>query len=261
MRILNNIEVFYDTANRIENNPKLYELTEKAISETRVYPEFFRSEKTPFYSDSKITFEENLTLIPALRFADKGKKTAVLNFANPIKPGGGVLHGANAQEEALCRCSTLYASITSDSAAEMYRYNNTHLSATESDYMLLSQEVCVFRDHKCNLLQEPFSTTVITAPAPNHRGAAVFASKKTIEETFLRRISIILRTAVQYGYRNLVLGAWGCGAFGNDPEMVAKCFQQALAADSLTLYFDTVCFAIYGSEDGKNYQAFKSVFQ
>lgn len=202
----------------------------------------------------EVTTEDSFTAAKRLGNA------LVLNYANAHHAGGGFMLGANAQEEALCRCSTLYASITSDAAAEMYRYNNSHLSATESDYMLLSQEVCVFRDHKCNLLQDPFPTAVITAPAPNRRGAAVFASKKTIEETFLRRISIILRTAVQYGYRNLVLGAWGCGAFGNDPDMVAECFRQALAQDDLALYFDTVCFAVYGSEDSKNYRAFQQVF-
>lgn len=184
----------------------------------------------------------------------------VLNFANAHHAGGGFMLGANAQEEALCRCSTLYASITSAAASEMYRYNNTHLSATESDYMLLSQEVCVFRDHHCELLKEPFTAAVITAPAPNRRGAAVFASKKTLEETFLRRSAIILRTAVQYGYRNLVLGAWGCGAFGNDPDLVADCFRRALAQDDLMMYFDTVCFAVYGSESSKNYRAFQAVF-
>ena len=183
-----------------------------------------------------------------------------LNFANAHRAGGGFLLGANAQEEALCRCSTLYASITSADASEMYRFNNTHIRATDSDYMLLSRDVCVFRDHHCELLPEPWETAVITAPAPNRRGAAVFTSKNTLAETFLHRSLIILRTAVKYGYKNLVLGAWGCGAFGNDPETVAGCFKQALAADNLSCYFDTVCFAIYGSESSKNHLAFKSVF-
>ena len=203
----------------------------------------------------EVTTED--TFAAAQRLGD----ALVLNFANAHHPGGGFLLGATAQEEALCRCSTLYASINSTAAAEMYRYNNLHIRATDSDYMLLSRDVSVFRDPNCELLPEPFSAAVITAPAPNRRGAAVLTGKKTLEQTFLRRAAIILRAAVRYGYKNLVLGAWGCGAFGNDPDMVAKCFQQALAADSLTLYFDTVCFAVYGSEDSKNYQAFKSVFK
>lgn len=185
----------------------------------------------------------------------------VLNFANAHHAGGGFMLGANAQEEALCRCSTLYASISSADASEMYRYNNLHIHAADSDYMLLSRDVAVFRDQHCELLPEPFPVGVITAPAPNRRGAAVLASKKTLEDTFLRRSQIILRTAVRYGYRNLVLGAWGCGAFGNDPVMVAGCFRQALETDQIRMYFDTVCFAVYGSQDSKNYRAFSDTFK
>lgn len=184
----------------------------------------------------------------------------VMNYANAHHVGGGFLLGANAQEEALCRCSTLYASIKSDAAAEMYRYNNTHLSSTESDYMLLSQNVAVFRDDRCELLPKPFPVGVITAPAPNRRGAAVFASAKAIEETFLRRIRIVLRVAAKYGYRDLILGAWGCGAFGNDPKLVAGCFRTALTEQNTGALFDHVCFAVYGSSDSKNSKAFREFF-
>lgn len=184
----------------------------------------------------------------------------VLNFANAHHAGGGFLLGANAQEEALCRCSTLYASITSEQAAEMYRYNNTHPSAVESDYMLLSPDVLVFRTPDCTLSAEPFCAAVITAPAPNRRGAAVFASAETLRETFLRRIRIILRLAAVHGYRNLVLGAWGCGAFGNDPKRVAAYFHEALREQEIACCFDEVCFAVYGTEKGKNYRAFYEEF-
>lgn len=192
--------------------------------------------------------------------AKRLQKALVLNFANAHHAGGGFLLGANAQEEALCRCSTLYASIASERAAEMYRYNNTHLNAVESDYMLLSPEVLVFRTPDCALSAEPFSAAVVTAPAPNRRGAAVFASAETLHETFLRRIRIILRLAAVHGYRNPVLGAWGCGAFGNDPKRVAACFHEALREQEIDRCFDEVCFAVYGSETGKNYRAFYEEF-
>lgn len=184
----------------------------------------------------------------------------VMNFANAHKAGGGFLLGANAQEEALCRCSTLYDSISSKKAAEMYRFNNTHFSRVESDYMLLSPNVCVFRDEKCQLLDKPFSTSVITLPAPNRFGAAMVASNKFIAETMTRRIRIMLKIAADKGCKNLILGAWGCGAFGNDPADVAGYFKAVIVDEGFGYAFDNICFAVYGSADGKNISAFRKVF-
>ncbi len=185
----------------------------------------------------------------------------VMNFANAHSAGGGFRLGANAQEEALCRCSTLYASIASEKSKEMYTNNNLHITALESDYMLLSPDVAVFRSDDLRLLAEPFTVGVITAPAPNRHGAAFLTPKDKINSTILRRIRIILRAAAQEGYRELVLGAWGCGAFGNDPVSVAEQFRTALCDDGLGRCFDRVVFAIYGRPDGKNITAFKNVFQ
>ena len=184
----------------------------------------------------------------------------VMNFANAHKPGGGFLIGANAQEEALCRCSTLYASISSGHASEMYKYNNTHISSVESDYMLLSPDVCVFRDEKCKLLDKPVTASVITIPAPNRFGAAMFVSNKKIAEVMIRRIRIMLIIAVQNGYKNLVLGAWGCGAFGNNPQNVAQYFKTVLIDEGYGKFFEEVCFAIYGNPEGKNIRAFQEEF-
>lgn len=185
----------------------------------------------------------------------------VMNFANAHKAGGGFLMGANAQEEALCRCSTLYASISSDKAKEMYKYNNTHLSNVESDYMLLSPNVYIFRDEYFELMNDYTKVAVVTIPAPNRFGAAMFASGKTIEETMARRIRIMLRIAAKNGYNNLVLGAWGCGAFGNDPKEVAKYFRNVIVNEEYGKCFDEVCFAIYGKPDGRNITAFRKVFE
>ena len=185
----------------------------------------------------------------------------VMNFANAHNPGGGFRLGATAQEEALCRCSTLYSSINSKEANQMYKYNNTHISSVESDYMLISPDVLVFRDEKLNLLREPFKTAVITVPAPNRFGAAMFASPEKIRDTFLRRIRIILRAAAERGYRDLILGAWGCGAFGNNPQEVAGYFKQVIFEEKEGTDFDNICFAIYGSENGNNITAFREIFK
>ncbi len=185
----------------------------------------------------------------------------VLNFANAHHAGGGFLLGANAQEEALCRCSALFAALSGETAAEMYRYNNTHISRVESDYMLFSPKICVFRDANCNLLEEPFQAAVITAPAPNRRGAALLAPNALLRETFRRRIRIILAAAQKYGYSRLVLGAWGCGAFGNSPDDVSEDFRTVLLDEGYGTAFETVCFAVYGKEDGRNLTAFRRTFK
>ena len=203
----------------------------------------------------KISVTNEDTYAAARRF----ENVLAMNFANAHQPGGGFRTGANAQEEALCRCSTLYRSITSAKAKEMYTYNNTHASRVESDYMLISGDVLVFRNEHLELLEAPFKTSVVTIPAPNRRGAAFFASSSLIEETFRRRIKIMILAAIERGYKNMVLGAWGCGAFGNKPSEVARYFKEIIADEGYGRYFDDICFAIYGSEDGRNISTFREV--
>ena len=201
-----------------------------------------------------------ITTEDSYRAASRFEHPLVMNFANAHHPGGGFEIGATAQEESLCRCSTLYASINSEAAKEMYRYNKTNVCATESDYMLLSDPVFVFRDERCDFLEKPFRVGVITVPAPNRNGRAMFASAEKIKAAMTKRIRIMLAVAKDNGFRNLILGAWGCGAFRNDPVKVAGMFKTVLLEEGYGAYFDHVCFAIYGKEDGKNYTAFREVF-
>ena len=201
---------------------------------------------------------EKVTIVAEDSFqaAKRFENPLVMNFANAHKAGGGFELGATAQEEALCRCSTLIASIGSAEAKEMYRYNNLHASPLESDYMLLSK-VCVFRNEKCELLKDPFTAGVITVPAPNRIGLAALTPIKKIDEAMIRRIQIMLLVAKANNYKSIVLGAWGCGAFHNNPQNVANCFKIVLEEYGYAEYFDNICFAIYGSEDGKNITAFR----
>ncbi len=194
--------------------------------------------------------------------AGKGyDRPLIMNFANAECPGGGFRMGATAQEESLCRASTLYASIASEKAKEMYRYNVKHLNAVNSDYMLLSKDVCVFRDRDCNLIPEPYMVSVITLPAPNKRGAAMFTSQKKLDDVMKMRIRMMLRIAALNQYKTLVLGAWGCGAFGHEPNMVAHYFKEVLWEENYSSYFEIVIFAVLGKENGKNITAFRNVFE
>ena len=202
-----------------------------------------------------------IRVVPEASFqaAARYERPLVMCFANAHCPGGGFWLGANAQEESLCRRSTLYASISSQEAACMYRWNNTSLCAVESDYMLYSPNVCVFKDEGGEPLPKPFMVSVVSVPAPNRRGAALFASNRRIAEAMSRRIRIMLLVAAGHGHRNLVLGAWGCGAFGNKPRNVAGLFKSVLVDEGLGRLFDEVCFAIRGRTDGVNFRAFREM--
>lgn len=246
---------------------KQYTVGEKTVTlpdldytQTIVYPPEKGAALPPARRDGSPMCAFSVTPQDSFEAARGLKEPLVMNFANAYSPGGGFLSGAKAQEESLCRCSTLYASLGSKTAKEMYIYNRTHLNPVESDYMLLSPTVCVFRDAHCNLLDTPYPAAVITLPAPNRRGAAIFASEETIRQTFLRRIRIMLSIAAENGYRSLVLGAWGCGAFGNKASHVAEAFRHVLIDEQYGAAFDAVRFAVYGRTDGRNYLAFQKAF-
>ena len=196
----------------------------------------------------------------SFRAAERLKEPMVLNFASARHPGGGFLKGASAQEESLCRCSTLFASLSSKDAEEMYRYNTENQINTYSDYMLFSPYVVVFRDIEKGLLEKPFVVSVVSVPAPNRSAGARNEPKATIRNVLLRRIRWMLVCAAKHGNKNVVLGAWGCGVFRNDPVQVASCFKQVLTDEGLGYCFDEVCFAIYGKPGNLNLAAFEKVF-
>ena len=56
------------------------------------------------------------------------------------------------------------------------------------------------------------------------------------------RAARVLQIAAAHRHRQLVLGAWGCGVFSNDPAVVAAAFAHAL---SRALWFDHIVFAIH----------------
>lgn len=155
------------------------------------------------------------------------KPPLVLNFANPYVPGGGVRHGARAQEEDLCRRSTLYLSLESTRAKAYYRENRAEASSLFTDAAILSEHVEVFRDAAGHYLESPYEVAVLTMAAPYCPDLRIDETGR-LSVTFEQRILGLLTLAACCGYTRLVLGAWGCGAFGNDPQMVAEAFGEAL---------------------------------
>ncbi len=203
----------------------------------------------------------------------RGKyKVLVLNFANPVHPGGGVSRGASAQEEDLCRKSTLYLSLKSEKAKRMYDYNYQLEDYLASDYMLLSPNVEIIRGSDGELLPKTQVVAVLTAAAPMVSRGRLTVSQAVLNDLLRRRIRGILHVAAQYGYSYLILGAWGCGAFGNDAENMARLFYEEIKGFSVPVqdvgmvhtakdYFNRIEFAVLDrTREQYNYKSFEKYF-
>lgn len=174
-----------------------------------------------------------------------GGEPAVLNFASARNPGGGYLNGAQAQEEALCRASALYTCLAG--VREYYDHHRAHRDPFYTDRVIHSPAVPVFRDDHGGLLDEPYPAGFLTAAAPNAGVVRRTAPERAAElpHALAVRAERVLETAAAHGYRRLVLGAWGCGVFQNDPAQVAGAFRALLTdGGRFTGAFEHVVFGV-----------------
>ncbi|MER8069830.1 TIGR02452 family protein [Streptomyces sp. NPDC094034] len=209
----------------------------------------------------EVTGESSLEAARRLTEAGSGP-VAVLNFSSARNPGGGYLNGAQAQEEALCRASALYTTLLS--VPEFYAHHRADRSPFYTDRVIHSPGVPVFRDDRGRLLDTPYRVGFLTSPAPN---AGVIARNAPAEvhrvpAALARRAERVLETAAERGYRRLVLGAWGCGVFRNDPDQVARVFRALLTGGGrFTDHFDETVFAVLDrTPNGTTVGAFRRVF-
>ncbi|CAG7658320.1 conserved hypothetical protein [Actinacidiphila bryophytorum] len=191
-----------------------------------------------------VTPEDSVAAARRLTAAD-GAAVAVLNFASARNPGGGYLNGAQAQEEALCRAAALYSCLLR--APDYYEHHRTHRDPFYSDRVIHSPAVPVFRDGRGGLLDVPWTAGFLTSPAPNAGVIARTAPERSAEvgPALDARAERVLEVAVAQGYRRLVLGAWGCGVFQNDPARVAAAFAVLLRPGGrFAAAVDEVVFAV-----------------
>lgn len=194
--------------------------------------------------------------------AYKGYKTAVLNFANNHHIGGSP-YSAGAQEESLCRTSTLLPCLEKEKDT-FYEYHKKLYEEGKIDYMgnddlIYTPAVVVFKTDESApqmmKIDDWYDVDVITCAAPQ-----LYETPSDIEKyesTILKRLRRIFQVAKHQGVEVLVLGAWGCGAFNNPPELIAKAFKTLCNEYK----FDTIEFAIYGNRgNDTNYQIFKQIF-
>lgn len=181
-------------------------------------------------------------------------KVLALNFANGIYPGGGFLHGARAQEEVLCRSSALYLTLEGD---PMYNYHHSRPEPDSSAWCILSPEVPVFREDNGSTLDEPWLLSFITCAAPVATRIGVERSATLMRQ----RIQRVYAVARAFGYDTLVLGAWGCGAFGNDSRRIARSFRELLITEFAGCFSDVVFAVTDWSEERRNLGAFREEFE
>lgn len=215
---------------KIEIKPVL----QKAIDDTRLYTpaeladlqEAFNSSEG-FETSYEVTNET--TLDAARRLSAAGSANVMcLNFASAKNPGGGFLGGAVAQEECIARASGLYPCLLK--APDYYSYHRKLGTCLYSDHMIYSPDVPVMKDEAGNLLDEMVCISIITSPAVN-AGVIMSNERSKIDQIIpvMRiRIEKLLALCAHHGHDTLVLGAWGCGVFRNNPEVIAALFQETL---------------------------------
>ena len=270
-------EIFRDTQQFYSTDSALIAAVEGSRKNTRLYeagtaPAFPGSAA----KDGAVTVTKSRTYEAAMRLAKQypGKKIAVLNFASATKPGGGVINGSSAQEESLCRCSTLYPTLDRRFLWQnYYDVNRTAGDVLHTDACIYSPDIVICKtdeNYPERMPQEDWVTVdVISCAAPNLRntpanlynpesGQAVSILPADLQRLHEQRARTILAVAADNSVDILVLGAFGCGAFRNDPRMVAKAYANVLK--DCHRCFDLIEFAIFCREfETENYDAFAEV--
>lgn len=188
------------------------------------------------------------TTIGALLDCSPEKKVGLLNFASAKNPGGGFLKGSEAQEESLARSSGLYPCLMSQ--PHFYRDNAKDKSGLYCNSMIVSPRVPFFRQDDGSLLEDVRVADVISMPAVNRTVA-----RKADHETMRYRIQCVVAMAIQLEWDVAILGAWGCGVFGNPPQEIAELFRETLDRPEFKDRIPEVVFAI---PDQKTHDIFRA---
>ena len=269
----NLVKIFKDTLEckipEIEENRKYVMENSKFYQGQYVYgcnPNLYNGWDEP----TKITVTKERSFESAMRVINETKqKTAVLNFADAITPGGLVWVGATTQEECLCRESTLYSAISQDRFRKLYYgFNDRHnLELIGSDAIIYTPNSIIFKtDEELPVLMEKeqwVTVDIITCAAPNNYNLTL--GDDVIYNLQKQRAEKILKCAFQNGAKNIITGAFGCGAFMNEPSSVARAWRDSIIKiENQGYHFNNIVFAIYCKNKNKpsrNYTEFERIFQ
>jgi uncharacterized protein (TIGR02452 family) len=269
MTKFDNIEVFNDTQKVINSRKSLLD----AVKNSNANQQYWVTEEVPtfenrFDTDAKIVVSKSTSFGAARKY---NGEIAVLNFASATNPGGGVTHGSFAQEECLCRCSTLYNNlILKEAADKFYLPHRSGLSPLHNDDIIYTPGVVIFKSDDYKDYGTTKNVNIITCAAPNLRENPKneFNSENTtvpatisdddLLELHKQRGRKILSVAAANKNDYVVLGAFGCGAFRNDPKIVAEAYKQILP--EFKNAFKVIEFAVFCRDhETINYDTFKEI--
>ena len=270
------IAVFEDTMDWIKKDPDLSASVDVAKKNTTVfyeddYPDFKASGK----NNTAVTVTGDRSYQAAMRLSKEnpGAKIAVMNFANAFHAGGGVTKGSSAQEKCLCRTSTLYPLLYRRTLRDSFYKHHCDLNTPKaSDSLVYTEGVIICKtdeDLPKRMPQEDWVTVdVITIAAPDLRDKSnrhaplvdggTYMNDAELFGYHVKRAIHMLTCAAAKGADILVLGAFGCGAFQNNPEVVARAYKVAL--QEFPKVFDKIEFAVYCPPGvSRNYEVFKRI--
>ena len=275
------IKIFENTVWLCENNRRLVDKIKSSMACNRVISEENADDILENLIYGNETEKEVKIIVSKKRSfeaasAYRGKHISVLNFASATNPGGGVTKGASAQEECLCRISTLYKCISASEITEAFHKKHRYalktgkMNSLYNDDCIQTCDVTVFKSDTAKpvLLSEEdwFDVDVISCAAPNLRYMSQHdknwkknVTDKKLFDIYKKRINRVLDIASCAKSDVIILGAFGCGAFANPPELVAKAMHAAI--DEHKYDFETIELAIYcSSRDTLNYEVFAKEF-
>ena len=273
-----NIEIFEDTQHLYKTNQRLTEAVNKSSEEQQMFGNgscIIGFGDRAYTRPAKIVVSPKRTMEAAAPYAYAGKKVCVLNFASATNPGGGVTKGSSAQEEAICRCSTLFPNLNEQEMWDtFYAPHRRQHDPLHNDDCIYTPGVMVFKSDTDypQLLPEDkwYSVNVVTCAAPNLRekpsnsmnsgdgDAAVHIGRENLQALHEKRMHKVLEIAACKGNEIMILGAFGCGAFWNSPMVVAQAMKTVV--QEYRKNFEIIEFAVYCSpRDDANYRVFHSV--
>lgn len=279
MAMIERIRIFQDTVNYYHTDKDLSDAVIRTQSETVLYeaddyPDLSSVEKEQPCT-VRVTKHRSFEAAMDLHHEFTDARICVLNFASAVNPGGGVKSGSSAQEEGLCRCSTLYPALDRKILWEQYYdVNRATRNPLNTDACIFTPGIVICKTDTDSPERMPeqnwVSVDVISCAAPNlcdvpsnrynpQNGDPVKLTAEEQYEIHRKRSRHILHVAATNKEDILVLGAFGCGAFANDPAAVARAFHDSLK--EYRNYFSLVEFAVFCRRyETTNYDAFAKEF-